>query len=230
MKKKKIPAQPLKYLIAKEGLRIPHCWVAEMTKTAEKREKDKLTSTGNGGQKLKGLLGKSLFGKKNVAAERGGWSGEGDAHGIEGESDTEQESDVEGNVSAGGDAAAVESVESSYVYRSLSKYEVFSYMRRVHDHLGPGVLDAEETADNIREAQNIVSMLYDQLPAETVKATSQQNRLKAGLRQDSLVYGELEVSHFVKASLPIICVSPTGLLANTDMSPDHRQDHSHLFG
>lgn len=200
MKKKKIPAQPLKLLIAKEGLCIPQCWVSEIAKTAQKR-KDKLLSAERGGQKLKGLFGKSLFGKKKGAVKRGGSSGEGDAHDIEGESDTDQESDAEGDVPAVGDIAAVESVDSSYVYQPLSKYEVFSYMRRVHEHLGAGLLDAEEATESIREAQDIVSMLYEQLPAGTVKAMSQENRLKAGLRQDSLVYGELEVSYFMKASL-----------------------------
>ncbi|CAM9969231.1 unnamed protein product, partial [Sphacelaria rigidula] len=44
----------------------------------------------------------------------------------------------------------------------------------------------------------LVGRLYDDLPAAIVKGVSQDNRISAGLKQESLVYGELEIASFVK--------------------------------
>lgn len=205
MKNKRIPAQPMKALFAREGLCIPQCWVAEKAQAKKDRA---LARAKKAEVKAEGGFGMSLFGKKKAtttgavpdqkevpkAAEVGADDSD-DAV----ETDTEMESDDENSAT---DAPRVEdSEEPHYRYQALSKYEVFSFMRRVHDRAGAGMVETEDAIENIESAQQMVGKLYELLPAQTLKEMSQNNRIKADLRQDSLVYGEMDLSHFLKVEV-----------------------------
>lgn len=199
MKKKEIPAQPLKALFAKEGLCIPQCWRTEK----ENNVKDKaLARTGKAVDSVKRTFGVSMFEKKKTAADLGKGKKGGNPDGTDLADDPDPELDCEiddksvalGDTDATGESATV----TGYTYQPLSKYEVFSFMRRVHDRVGPGVLETDQAVQDMEHAGKIVGVLYEHLSAETTKAMSQQNRIKAGLRHDSLVYGEMSIPHFLK--------------------------------
>lgn len=177
MRRKRIPSQPLKDLTA-EGLRIPKCWVAEREELAQR----KLLSPAPNAGSDKGVLSDSVPEGKNATGMEAG----------AGESDTEMKSDIEGDVP--------DEYEGSepFIYQALSKYEVFSLMRHIHDRIGPDVVGAGDTTDEIQRAKKSISKLYDPLPAETLRSMSQENRVNANLRQDSLVYGEIDMSDFLK--------------------------------
>lgn len=202
MKKKMIPAQPMKALFAREGLCIPQCWVAEQAQA----KKDRALARANKAEAEKGGFGMSLFGKKKAAAAdqkhvpKEAEVGADDSDDA-GETDTELDSDDDN--SATGAPRAEDGEESGYRFEALSKYEVFSCMRRVHDRAGAGMIEAEDAIEDIESAEKMVSMLYELLPAQTVKEMSQHNRIKAGLRQDSLVYGEINLTHFLKVKINI---------------------------
>lgn len=202
MKKKRIPAQPMKALFAREGLCIPQCWVAEKAQAKKDRA---LARAKKALEKAESGFGLSLFGKKKATttgtvpdqkqepnADEVGADDSDDA----GETDTEMDSDEEN--SATDAPRAEDDEESHYRYQALSKYEVFSFMRRVHDRAGAGMVETEDAIENIENAQQMVGKLYELLPAQTLKEMSQNNRIKAGLRQDSLAYGEMDLSHFLK--------------------------------
>lgn len=192
MRKKKIPAQPLKALIAKEGLCIPQCWEVEKVQRARNKELARAKKLADAN--VKGSFASSLFGRKKVAT---GVGQKGTDAGAEVDDlDTDLDSDL-GEDTATGDPDAGDD-EPGYSYERLSKYEVFSYMRRVHDDVGVGVVETEEAVENTELVEKVVDILYEHLPAHTSAAKSQQNRIKAGLGQDSLVYGEIEISHFSK--------------------------------
>ena len=70
----------------------------------------------------------------------------------------------------------------------LSKYEVFSSMRWVHERVAGEMVETANAAANMVWAQKMVDELYEHLPAERLKTRSQQNQLKAGFREYSLVY------------------------------------------
>lgn len=209
MKKKRISAQYLKALLAKEGLCIPQCWVAEKEQAARDRARARLKK--NEKEKPEGGFGSSLFGKKKapdatvVAGQK--QPGEvvedkaGGSDDEEGETDTELESDDEEGVAADKSAGTEERRESGYKHCSLSKYEVFSLMRRVHSRAGAGLTEAEDVVEEMERAENMVNMLYEHLPAQALKEMSQQNRIKGNLRQDSLVYGEIHLPHFLKVRI-----------------------------
>lgn len=204
MKNKRIPAQPMKALFAKEGLCIPQCWVAEKAQAKKDRA---LARAKKAEEKAEGGFGMSLFGKKKAAttavvadqkqASKAAEVGVDDSDEA-GETDTELESDDEKSAVADGHRRTEHGEASEYRYEALSKYEVFSFMRRVHDRAGAGVVETEDAIEGIESAKKMVSMLYEHLPAQTLKDMSQQNRIKAGLRQDSLVYGEIDLTHFLK--------------------------------
>ncbi|CAB1117936.1 unnamed protein product [Ectocarpus sp. CCAP 1310/34] len=207
MRNKKISAQPMKDIFAKEGLCIPQCWVAEKTQA----EKDRALARGQkSAEKKKGALGRTLFGKqKTVAAAVAGSdrnrTGEAQAVGEvkadeANEADTETESDED---VADHPAARTEGGASVYKYKALSKYEVFSFMRRVHDRAGAAIIETEEAVEDMREAKKMVDMLYEHLPVQTVKEISQQNRINANLMQDSVAYGEIDISHFLKVMVKL---------------------------
>lgn len=195
LKKKKIPAQPLKTLLAKEGLCIPQCWATGMAADATKRE---LAKENARLEKNKGVFGGKFFGKSKPASN--------DKSAIEqeaGESETEPESDIEAEHPTvvnptSSESAGAEKNEQHYVYQPLTKYEVFSFMRGLHDRIGPRVLETEEAVENVDTAIKVVNRLYEKLPAATAKAVSQENRIRSGLTQNSLVYGEMEIASFVK--------------------------------
>lgn len=205
MKKKRIPAQPIKALFAKEGLCIPQCWVAEKAKAEKERVLARARKIEESGEE--GGFGFSLFGKKKATAvvaadkKQPGKAPEevekGDSDEA-GESDTELESDEDEGAAAEEPAGAEGGDGGSFKYRPLSKYEVFSFMRRVHDRSSSRVTEGEDAVEDMERAEKMVSVLYEQLPAQNLKQISQENRIKAGLWQDSLAYGETEVSTFVK--------------------------------
>lgn len=194
MRKRKIPAQPLKALFAKEGLCIPKCWVAEKTQEAIKKE---LAAANQHMEKNKGIFGRPLFGKKkSIAEQHQGGSKSGEDADQAGESDTEPESDIDEDVVRG--AGNGDTTELAYKYEPLSKYEVFSFMRRVHDRIGPGMVETDEVIEEIQRAENMVNMMYEDLPADKLKAISQQNRIRSSLREDSFVYGEITLLSFLQ--------------------------------
>lgn len=190
MKKKKISTKPLKDLFAKESLRIPQCWVAEKAEDANKKalaqeKKDEIEKTNE-------KRDTSLFWGGGAKVVQGP---EGDGESAINESDTESESDLEN------DQGGVENAKLSYKYEPLSKQEVFSYMQQVHDRVGPNMLGTESAVRDIERAQKMIDILYEQLSVETLKAMSQQNRINASLNQESLVYGEMGIPHFLKVSI-----------------------------
>lgn len=204
MKKKKIPAQPIKALFSREGLCIPQCWVAEKAQA----EKDKALARARRKEEKgeEGGFGLSLFGKKKAAAVAADKKQRGKAAeevGIDdsdeaGETDTELESDDDEDAAAEEPAGAQEGEDPDFKYQPLSKYEVFSFMRRVHDRSSSRVVEGEDAVEDMERAEKMVGVLYEQLPAQTLKQMSQQNRIKANLWQDSLVYGETEVPEFLE--------------------------------
>ncbi|CAM9789346.1 unnamed protein product [Ectocarpus sp. 6 AP-2014] len=210
MRNKKISAQPMKDIFAKEGLCIPQCWVAEKAQA----EKDRaLARAQKAAEKKEGALGRILFGKKKkktpaaaVAGSDRKKTGEGQAVGEvkadeANETDTETESDE--NV-ADDPAAGTEGGQASeYKYKALSKYEVFSFMRRVHDRAGAAMINTEEAVEDMRKAKKMVDTLYEHLPVQTLKEISQQNRINASLMQDSVAYGEIDISHFLKVMVKL---------------------------
>eukprot|EP00903_Cladosiphon_okamuranus_P018369 g16898.t1 len=210
MRKKKISGQPLKALLAKEGLCIPQRWVVEREQAEQDRARARLQKPE---EKVQGGFGSSLFGKKKTPAAAPADKkqlGETAEDGIEmddsdeaGETDTEFESDDEEGATAEQLAGSEEGPGSGYKRCSLSKYEVFSLMRRVHDRAGAGVTEAEDVAEEMERAGNMVGLLYEHLPAKTLKEMSQQNRIKSNLRQDSLVYGEMDLGHFLKVMVKL---------------------------
>lgn len=201
MKKKRIPAQPIKALFEREGLCIPQCWVAEKARGEKERalaRAKKKEGTGEGG------FGLSLFGKKKATDKKQpGKAPEeveiGDS-GEAGESDTELESDDDEGAAAEKPAGAEGGEDEAFKYVPLSKYEVFSFMRRVHDRSSSTVTEGEDAVEDMERAEKMVRVLYGQLPAQTLKQMSQENRIKASLWQDSLVYGETEVPTFLKVT------------------------------
>ena len=204
MKKKRISGQPLKALFAKEGLCIPQCWVAEKEQAAQDRARARQQKAE---EKTQGGFGSSLFGKKKTPpaglADKKQPAGETAENGINdsdeaGETDTELDSDDEEGAAVDKLTGTEEGQESGYKYCSLSKYEVFSLMRRVHDRAGAEVTEAEDVVEEMERAEKMVATLYEHLPAQTLKEMSQQSRIKANLRQDSLVYGEMDLPHFLK--------------------------------
>lgn len=203
MKKNRIPAQPMKDMLAREGLCIPQCWVDEKAQAKKDRalaRENKVEEKPEGGFKM------SLFGKKKAAVanekkvRKATEVGADDSDDAE-ESDTELESDDEN--SATDTLIAEDGEESNYIYKALSKYEVFSFMRRVHDRAGAGIVETEDAIEDVENAQKMVGMLYELLPVHTLKDMSQHNRMKAGLRQDSLVYGEMDLTHFLKVETKV---------------------------
>lgn len=199
MRQKKIPAGPLKALLAHEGVTMPQCWVDENAANVAKREQV-VESTLS--QKMAVFGGKSMFGKSKADIDD---ETPAVVNQEAGESDTEPESDIEdeenpaGSSPIGGEGGrGVGENEQDFVYQPLTKHEVFSYMRRLHSRMGPRVLEAEGAVETMNETLTLVNHLYDDLPAAIVKGVSQDNRISAGLKHDSLVYGELEVASFVK--------------------------------
>lgn len=211
MKKKEIPAQPLKALFAKEGLCIPQCWRTEK----ENNVKDKaLARAGKAVDSVKRTFGVSMFEKKKTAADLGKLKKEGNPSGSDLADDPDPELDYEIDKSVAlGDTSAAGEGATGYTYQPLSKYEVFSFMRRVHDRVGAGVLETEQAVEDMEHAEKIVGVLYEHLSAETTKAMSQQNRMKAGLRRDSLVYGEMSIPHFLKVRMTPVFSLCTPLLS-----------------
>ncbi|CAM9886475.1 unnamed protein product [Laminaria digitata] len=202
MKKKELPAQPLKALFAKEGLCIPQCWRTEK----ENNAKDKaLARAGKAADSVNRTFGMSkMFDKKKTAADLGKLKKGGDPGSADRPDDPDPELDYEIDKSvAVGDTGAAREGATGYTYQPLSKYEVFSFMRRVHDRVGDGVLEAEQAVEDMEQAEKLVGVLYERLPAEKVKAMSQQNRIKAGLRHDSLAYGEMSIPHFLKVMVKL---------------------------
>lgn len=197
----------MKDIFAKEGLCIPQCWVAEKIQA----EKDRaLARAQKSAEKKKVELGRTLFGKKNkktataaVAGSDRKKTGEAQAVGEAkadeaNETDTETESDED---VADDPAAGTEGGQASvYKYKALSKYEVFSFMRRVHDRAGAVMIETEEAVEDMHKAKTMVDMLYEHLPVQTLKEISQQNRINASLMQDSVAYGEIDMSHFLKVT------------------------------
>lgn len=214
MKKKKISGQSLKTLLAKEGLCIPRCWVAEKERAEQDRASARLRKTEERLQGVQGGVGMSLFGKKKTPAaaladqkQPGGTAEDGiDDSDEAGETDTELESDDEESAAADKLARQDEDQELGYKYCSLSKYEVFSLMRRVHERAGAAVTEAEDAVEEIERAENMVGMLYEHLPPQTLKEMSQQSRIKANMRQDSLVYGEIDLACFSKVRTERVAV------------------------
>ncbi|CAM9697476.1 unnamed protein product [Ectocarpus sp. 12 AP-2014] len=210
MRNKKISAQPMKDIFAKEGLCIPQCWVAEKIQA----EKDRaLARAHKSAEKKKGALGRTLFGKKKkktaaaaVAGSDRKKTGEAQAVGEikadeANETDTETESDED---VADDPAARTDGRQTSvYKYKALSKYEVFSFMRRVHDRAGAAIIETEEAVEDMHKAKKMVDMLYEHLPVQTLKEISQQNRINASLMQDSVAYGEIDISHFLKVMVKL---------------------------
>ncbi|CAM9170214.1 unnamed protein product [Ectocarpus fasciculatus] len=197
MKNKKISAQPLKDIFAKEGLCIPQCWVVEKIQV----EKDRALARAQKAAEKKSGLGRTLFGKKKKKktgeAQAVGEVKADDAN--ETDTETESDEDVADNPVAGTE----EGQASGYKYKALSKYEVFSFMRRVHDRAGAAMIETEEAAEDMHKAKKMVDMLYEHLPVQTLKEISQQNRINAGLMQDSLAYGEVDMSHFLKVMVKL---------------------------
>ncbi|CAN0290255.1 unnamed protein product, partial [Ectocarpus sp. 13 AM-2016] len=186
-------------------------WVAEKIQT----EKDRaLARAHKSAEKKKGALGRTLFGKKTkkktaaavVAGSDRKKTGEAQAVGAittdeANETDTETESDED---VADDPAARTEGgLTSVYKYKALSKYEVFSFMRRVHDRSGAAIIETEEAVEDMRKAKKMVDMLYEHLPVQTLKEISQQNRINACLMQDSVAYGEIDISHFLKVMVKL---------------------------
>lgn len=206
MRKKRISGQPLKALLAKEGLCIPQCWVTEKEQAEQDRARARLQKAE---EKLQGGFSLSLFGKKKTPGatlagpKQPGEAAEDGLHDSDdaGETDTELESDDEEGAAAEKFAGTEEGQEPGYKHCSLSKYEVFSLMRRVHDRAGAGLTEAEDVVEEMERAEKMVGMLYEHLPAQTLKGMSQQSRIKANLRQDSLVYGEIDLPHFLKVNI-----------------------------
>ena len=198
MKKKEIPAQPLKALFAKEGLCIPQCWRTEK----ENNVKDKAlrAPAGKAADSTKRTFGGAMFEKKKTAADLGKLRKGRDSGGgtdLADDSDLELDFEIDKSVALGDTGASGEGA-TGYTYQPLSKYEVFSLMRRVHDRVGAGVVETEQAVEDMEQAEKLVGVLYEHLSAETTKSMSQQNRIKAGLRHDSLVYGEMSIPHFLK--------------------------------
>eukprot|EP00752_Nemacystus_decipiens_P015160 g13505.t1 len=211
MKKKRISGQPLKALLAKEGLCIPQCWIAEKEQVEEDRARARLQKAEAEGE-TQGGFGSSLFGKKKTPAaalaSKKQPVGETAENGRDdsdeaGETDTELESDEEGTAADNMMAGAEEGQEAEYKHCSLSKYEVFSLMRRVHDRAGAAVTEVEDAVEEMERAEQMVAKLYEHLPAQTLKEMSQQSRIKANQRQDSLVYGEMDLAHFLKVMVKL---------------------------
>lgn len=206
MKKKRISGQPLKALLAKEGLCIPQRWVVEKEQAERDRARARLQLAE---EKPEDAFSSSLFGKKKTPAaapadkKQAGETAEGgiDDSDEAGETDTEFESDGEEGAAADKLAGSEEGQESGYKRCSLSKYEVFSLMRRVHDRAGAGVAEAEDVVEEMERAEKIISLLYEHLSAQTLKEMSQQSRIKSNLRQDSLVYGEIDLLQFLKVNI-----------------------------
>jgi len=211
MKKKRIPAQPIKALFAREGLCIPQCWVAEKAQAEEEKAVARARKKEEKGEgKGEGGSGLSLFGKKKATAVVAGDKKqpgkapeevEKDDSDEAGESDTELESDDDEGAAADEPAGAEEGGDQAFMYQPLSKYEVFSFMRRVHDRSSSRVTEEEDAVEEMERAEKMVGVLYEQLPAATLKQKSQENRMKASLWQDSLVYGETEVLPFLKVKV-----------------------------
>lgn len=198
MKKKEIPAQPLKALFAKEGLCIPQCWRTEKENNVKEKA---LARAGKAVDSGKRTFGVSMFEKKKTAADLGKLKKGGNPDGLDLADDPDPELDSEidkKSVALGNTGVPRESATTGYTYQPLSKYEVFSFMRRVHDRVGPGVIETDQAVEDMEHAEKLVGVLYKNLSAETTKALSQQNRIKAGLRHDSLVYGEMSIPHFLK--------------------------------
>lgn len=202
MRQKEIPAEPLKALLAQEGSTMPQCWVDENAANVAKQE---LAVENTLAQKRRGVFGgKSMFGKPRADIDNNTPTAVDQEAG---ESDTEPESDIDDEenpvVSSPtriGGGRGVEGNEQGFVYQPLTKYEVFAYMRRLHSRMGPRVLEAEEAVETMNKTLTLVGRLYDDLPAAIVKGVSQDNRISAGLKQESLVYGELEIASFVKVN------------------------------
>lgn len=201
MKKKEIPAQPLKAIFAKEGLCIPQCWITEKEQNFRKVASARAEKAADSVKRTFG--GSSMFDKKKSTVDLEKIE-PGDGGGADPADDPDPELDpiIDGGVASSGDTAATGAGRTAYTYQPLSKYEAFSFMRRVHDRVGPEVLETEQAVEDMEHAERIVGVLYEDLPSEKVKAMSQQNRMKAGLRNDCLVYGEMSILHFLKVGNP----------------------------
>lgn len=196
MKKKKMFTQLVKTLLAKEELCIPQCWVTEMAADVAKRE---LARENTRLEKDKGVFGGKLFGKSQSNNQDKSilWGQKADQSDTEPESEIENEDPVVLNSTSkesGGDHES----EKHYGYQPLTKCEVFSFVRGLHDRIGPRVLETEEATQDMDTAIKLVNRLYEKVPAAMVKAVSQENRIRSGLTHDSLVYGEVEIASFVK--------------------------------
>lgn len=199
MKKKRISTQPMKTLFSEEGLCIPQCWVAEKAQAEEERARARAAKAAEKAKPASGIT--NIFGKKKKADQKepkkdpaAGVDGSDEA----GESDTKLESDDEEGGTAGARAVEGDGAESGYRYRPLSKYEVFSCMRGVHDRAGADVVAAEDAVEKMESARKMVDALYEKLPAQALKEMSQQNRINAGLKQERLVYGEIHIAEFLE--------------------------------
>lgn len=196
MRKKGIPARPLKDLLAKQTMRLPQCWVTEIAENAKARELAKETAQLD---EKKGVFGgKPVFGGKTKTFDK---NVAGDL--VAGESDTEPESDLEKEEGKGEnptdqEGGVVDGDGLVYMYQRLTKYEVFSYMQKLHDRTGPRLLETEEAKADIHRVEERVDALYEELPVGTAKAISQENAITAGLRHDSLAYGEIDTVFFLK--------------------------------
>ncbi|CAM9111967.1 unnamed protein product, partial [Hapterophycus canaliculatus] len=204
MRKKRISTEPMKTIFAEEGLCIPQSWVAEKAQADKEKA---LARAAKAAEKVKPVSGMmTLFGKKKKAdhEELKTESSAGvDDSDEAGEADTESESDDEEGSATDVGLVVEEGAESGYRYRPLSKYEVFSCMRGVHDRAGADLVATEDAVDKMESARNMVDMLYEKLPAQALKEISQQNRIKASLKQERFVYGEIHVHEFLKVMVKL---------------------------
>lgn len=200
IKKKNLQAQSLRALLSTEDhVVMLRSWGTEVgqLELANHEQRNKA-----GAQKRR-ASDTSLRGTKDSPKSNDQARKEQGSNGVEGESDTEPESDMEQNAGTVQDQTVPRSPSTKAVRSSdriLTKYEVFALMRRLHERLGPMMVQDGRAVEDMRQAEAVVDRLFDHLPAASVKAISQQNRLNARLDSAPLAYGEISIGCFLKVS------------------------------
>ncbi|CAM9322825.1 unnamed protein product, partial [Choristocarpus tenellus] len=181
IKNKHIDTRPLKMVLEKEGIVVPQCWVAEVVKEEAKLKVERRKDHPDNPKKaIKGVVQGKLFGGSTT----------------KGESDAESESETE-EVGYGLKAARNQSNED-VDFLPLSKHEVFSIMKLLHKIAGPRVLEEDDIKIAVEGAMKAIDELYSDLPANVVRGLSQEARIREGLGQDTLVYGEINTYNFLE--------------------------------
>ncbi|CAM9173767.1 unnamed protein product [Chrysoparadoxa australica] len=81
---------------------------------------------------------------------------------------------------------------------NLTKYEVFSFMRRLHKMYGPNIVEEEQVKSSMKWACQHLDAIFESCTAEKAKVMSQEARIKGGINKDTLAYGEIDVATFIR--------------------------------